>query len=289
MSGPFPARKEDSPLMAVKKASNKAKAPAKKTVAKKASPPAKKSSAPAKKPGATANKTATKKASAPAKKTTAAKALTKKDDAKKAATPNAAAKKGPVKKDSAPSAKETPSKASAGKVADAKKPDTQKTAGAKVDSPKATAAPAKAASPPKTLGQKRPEVPRLTTAGLDKEFLAEQKTDLMQLRQEYIAQAEEYEAEADLLAQELETGDVGFDEEAGEGGAATVDRERNLVLASQARQTATEIDDAVRRIEKGSYGLCLHCGQKIPKMRLKAIPHAELCVDCKAGGLLRRR
>jgi DnaK suppressor protein len=109
------------------------------------------------------------------------------------------------------------------------------------------------------------------------------------LRKEYIAQAEEYETEADLLAQELETGDVGFDEEAGEGGAATVDRERNLLLSAQARQTATEIDDAVKRIAKGLYGLCLHCGQKIPKMRLKAIPHAELCVDCKAGGLLRRR
>ncbi len=133
------------------------------------------------------------------------------------------------------------------------------------------------------------EAPRPTTAGLDKEFLAEQKAELKALRAEYITKAEEYEAEADLLAQELETGDVGFDEEAGEGGAATVDRERNLVLSAQARQTATEIDDAVRRIDKGSYGLCLHCGQKIPKTRLKAIPHAELCVDCKAGGLLRRR
>ena len=92
-----------------------------------------------------------------------------------------------------------------------------------------------------------------------------------------------------MLARELETGDVSFDEEAGEGGAATVDRERDLVLSAQARQAIEQIDAAVARINAGTYGLCTQCGQKIPRMRLKAIPYADLCVDCKAGGLLRRR
>lgn len=234
-----------------------------------------------------ATKTATPKKASPKKaspKTAATKAAPAKKTAAKAAPAKKAAK--PAKK--APGAtKVTPEKATrtpaqAKTAAKAKSAKAQDTAEAPAKAP----AKKSAAKPADT----RPAAPpRLTTAGLDKAFLDEQRKELADLRAEYVAQAEEYESEADLLAQELETGDVGFDEEAGEGGAATVDRERNLVLAAKARQTAEEIDQAVRRIENGSYGLCLRCGQKIPKMRLKAIPHAELCVDCKAGGLLRRR
>ena len=260
--------------MAVKKATTKAKAATKKAPAKKAitkvKPATKK--APAKTPAKAPIKKATGATKAAGKKAVAKKDVAKKAVAKDVAKKDVAKKVAPAK-EIGPSKKVSPSK----QVASAQ------------SQPPAAAAAVPAKPAPKTLGQKRPEAPRPTTAGLDKAFLDEQRAELLSLRKEYIAQAEEYEAEADLLAQELETGDVGFDEEAGEGGAATVDRERNLLLAAQARQTATEIDEAVKRIAKGRYGLCLHCGQKIPKMRLKAIPHAELCVDCKAGGLLRRR
>ncbi len=35
------------------------------------------------------------------------------------------------------------------------------------------------------------------------------------------------------------------------------------------------------------YGACEHCGQPIPKARLRALPYARLCVACKSGGLHR--
>ena len=53
-------------------------------------------------------------------------------------------------------------------------------------------------------------------------------------------------AEADSLALEREPGDVQFDEESGEGGTVTVDRERNLALSGQATLAVEEIDDALR-------------------------------------------
>ena len=53
-------------------------------------------------------------------------------------------------------------------------------------------------------------------------------------------------AEADSLAQEREPGDVQFDEESGEGGTVTVDRERDLALSAQALPAVEEIDDALR-------------------------------------------
>jgi DnaK suppressor protein len=86
----------------------------------------------------------------------------------------------------------------------------------------------------------------------------------------------------------MEPGDIQFDDESGEGATATVDRERDLALAGQARQEIEEIDYALAKIKNGTYGVCESCGQPIPKARLKAIPHARLCVACKSGGLSRR-
>ncbi|MGH8987731.1 MAG: TraR/DksA family transcriptional regulator, partial [Acidimicrobiales bacterium] len=104
----------------------------------------------------------------------------------------------------------------------------------------------------------------------------------------YLAQASDLKAEADSLAQEREPGDVQFDEESGEGGTVTVDRERDLALSAQALAAVEEIDAALVKVASGSYGVCQRCQQPIPKPRLKALPYASLCVACKSGGLSRR-
>ncbi len=41
------------------------------------------------------------------------------------------------------------------------------------------------------------------------------------------------------------------------------------------------IENALARIHNGKYGYCLKCSKKIPEERLRAIPYAVLCVDCK--------
>jgi len=122
----------------------------------------------------------------------------------------------------------------------------------------------------------------------DVKFLAEQRQLLESERQVYAAQASDLKAEADALAQEREPGDVQFDEESGEGGTVTVDRERDLALSAQALVAVEEIDAALVKIADGTYGACERCGQPIPKPRLKALPYARLCVACKSGGLSRR-
>ncbi len=42
-----------------------------------------------------------------------------------------------------------------------------------------------------------------------------------------------------------------------------------------------QIDAALRRIHNNQYGRCLQCGKKIPEDRLRAIPYAVLCIECK--------
>ncbi|HEY3702980.1 MAG TPA: TraR/DksA C4-type zinc finger protein [Acidimicrobiales bacterium] len=119
-------------------------------------------------------------------------------------------------------------------------------------------------------------------------FLLEQQGLLRAERATYVEHAEDLKAEADSLAQDMEPGDVQFDEESGEGGTVTVDRERDLALSAQARAAIEDIDHALAKIEAGTYGLCEGCGQPIPKARLKALPQARMCVTCKSGGLSRR-
>ncbi len=120
------------------------------------------------------------------------------------------------------------------------------------------------------------------------EYLEAQKQLLENEKSIYLGQAEALKAEADYLAQEAEPGDTQFDEESGEGGTTTIDRERDLALAASALAAVEEIDDALRKIEHGTYGICESCHEVIPRMRMRALPYARLCVKCKNGGLSRR-
>lgn len=59
------------------------------------------------------------------------------------------------------------------------------------------------------------------------------------------------------------------------------DREFSLGLASNDRQVLYELDDAMKRIEDGSFGVCEDCDSIISRVRLKAVPHARLCIKCQ--------
>jgi len=186
----------------------------------------------------------------------------------------------------------TATKAPAKKVAaPAKKaaPPAKKAPAAKAPAKK-VAPPAKKAPAAKAPAEKRPSRAKAPVGpyASDAKFLEEQRGSLISERGIYQEQAEALKAEADSLAQEREPGDVQFDEESGEGGTVTVDRERDLALSAQALAAVEEIEDALVRITKKTYGACERCHQPIMKARLRALPYARLCVACKSGGLSRR-
>jgi RNA polymerase-binding protein DksA len=66
-----------------------------------------------------------------------------------------------------------------------------------------------------------------------------------------------------------------------ETATATLGREIDYTLGDNAEQMLTEIDAALQRIEDGTYGTCVSCGQEIPAGRVEANPWASLCIDCK--------
>ena len=59
------------------------------------------------------------------------------------------------------------------------------------------------------------------------------------------------------------------------------DREFSLGLASNERELLYVLDDAIKRIEDGTYGVCEKCKMPISKTRLKILPQASLCVKCQ--------
>ncbi len=124
--------------------------------------------------------------------------------------------------------------------------------------------------------------------GAGGDFLEAQRAQLLAEREAYARSATSLQAEAEQLAEDREPGDVQFDEESGEGDSMNVERERDLALSAQAMESIEAIDLALARVDQGTYGVCERCGQPIPEERLRALPHASLCVRCKSGGLGRR-
>ena len=59
------------------------------------------------------------------------------------------------------------------------------------------------------------------------------------------------------------------------------DREFSLDLASNERKMLYEIDEALKKIEEGSFGFCEECKNPIGKRRLKALPYGRLCLKCQ--------
>jgi RNA polymerase-binding protein DksA len=61
----------------------------------------------------------------------------------------------------------------------------------------------------------------------------------------------------------------------------TYDREFSLGLASNDRQSLYELDDALKKIEEGTFGICEDCKVLISRTRLKAVPYTRLCLKCQ--------
>ena len=80
------------------------------------------------------------------------------------------------------------------------------------------------------------------------------------------------DASGDLSNMPIHMADLGTD---------NYEQEFVLGLIQNEEVTLREIDDALKRIEEGTYGLCESCSKRIPLARLRAKPHAKYCIECK--------
>jgi DnaK suppressor protein len=132
--------------------------------------------------------------------------------------------------------------------------------------------------PGETPGKKGPTKPLAA-------FLRIQRENLLELREAlvgsmYIIAQETRDKAADKSALGSDLGDAGSD---------SYDRDFSLSLLSEGSNAVLEIDEALSRIERGTYGICEMSGRSIPLPRLQAVPFARLTVECQAEIEKRKR
>lgn len=169
-----------------------------------------------------------------------------------------------MKKTKMPVKKQAAKKPAAKKPA-AKKPVQKKPAPAKK--------PVKAAPAPKA--QPKQDISRLTSAEISAlaAVLNENKIEL----------AKNVEDKKNLDMGESEGGDS-IDQ-----ATRSLDKEILFELSDNERKMLGDIEAALRKMEKGTYGLCEHCKSVIEKKRIKALPSARYCITCQSGTEVRRR
>jgi len=102
------------------------------------------------------------------------------------------------------------------------------------------------------------------------------------------------EAERDRLAHEIadlerdsatnlsdSSGENNYRDHMADQGTATFGKELDMTLEGAAREMHATIVAALARIDAGTYGTCVRCGQPVGDERLAAMPAARLCIACK--------
>jgi RNA polymerase-binding protein DksA len=80
---------------------------------------------------------------------------------------------------------------------------------------------------------------------------------------------------------EDETGEETYDNHLADSATATLNREIDYTLEENSEHVLKAINEALQRIDNGTFGTCGRCGRRIAEDRLEAIPYANRCIDCK--------
>jgi RNA polymerase-binding transcription factor DksA len=104
----------------------------------------------------------------------------------------------------------------------------------------------------------------------ERDAIARLRAALLAHREREAVLATDRERSADELAGQLDPDSI-------------LERELAEVSAARARRAVQAIDDALARMDDGSYGICASCGKAIPAARLEALPYARTCVACASG------
>ncbi|HEU4449949.1 MAG TPA: TraR/DksA C4-type zinc finger protein [Gaiellaceae bacterium] len=87
--------------------------------------------------------------------------------------------------------------------------------------------------------------------------------------------------ETNSVSLEEETEEETYDNHLADSATATLNREIDYTLEENSEQVLSAVDQALERIENGTYGTCARCGKQIAEERLEAIPYATRCIDCQ--------
>ena len=111
-------------------------------------------------------------------------------------------------------------------------------------------------------------------------FLRKQKGKLLQLRDSLLDSM--MGVSRDTLRSRAEGSEASaFGMHQADAGSDAYDRDFALSLLSQEQDALYEIEEALKRVDAGTYGICEMSGKQIPHARLEAIPFARFTVECQ--------
>jgi RNA polymerase-binding transcription factor DksA len=111
-------------------------------------------------------------------------------------------------------------------------------------------------------------------------FLRKQKSKLLQLRDSLLDSM--MGVSRDTLRSRAEGSEASaFGMHQADAGSDAYDRDFALSLLSQEQDALYEIEEALKRVDAGTYGICEMSGKQIPHARLEAIPFARFTVECQ--------
>ena len=112
--------------------------------------------------------------------------------------------------------------------------------------------------------------------------------DLEFFKKEIISQREEAKEEFDIISQQLLDTSGEYDAEnqsfslhPAEQGSDAMEREKQYLQAQRTSDFIKKLEEALERIDRGTYGICVVCGDLIEKQRLMAVPITQKHVSCK--------
>lgn len=118
---------------------------------------------------------------------------------------------------------------------------------------------------------------------LGKQELSVFKKLILKKKEEIIDEINHISADTLHKSQKDAAGDIsGYTYHMADVATDNYDREFSLELASNERKILFELDDAIKRIDDGTFGVCEECKVLITKIRLKVVPQARLCIKCQA-------
>ena len=116
----------------------------------------------------------------------------------------------------------------------------------------------------------------------NKKDLAGFKKLILKRKQEILDDIKHISEDTLKKSQKEASGDIsGYTYHMADVATDTYDREFSLGLASNERQSLYELDDALKKMEEGTFGICEECKSLITKTRLKVVPFTRLCVKCQ--------
>ncbi len=119
-------------------------------------------------------------------------------------------------------------------------------------------------------------------AGINKKDLERFKKILQTIRARLASDLKHLEGDSLNTNQRDASGDLsGYSFHMADMATDNFDREFTLGLASNEQQSLNSIDEALRKIDEGTYGICEECSKPITQKRLLAVPHARFCIKCQ--------